>query len=98
MWGHLNRDCSVEVGASERHVVAFQWRQGPAEMIITVDGVEALRERRPFGVRRTRQYEVTVGQRERHRVIVEKTKPPAYGGVRQNSFRVLVDDQLAAEC
>jgi hypothetical protein len=67
-------------------------------MIITVDGREALRERHPLGMQRRRRYEVTVGEHERHRVVVEKTKPRALGGVRANSFRVLVDDQLAAEC
>src|ERR1700753_4055586 len=90
-------DFSFRVGNVEVHSIDFHWAQGPAEAVVNVDGVETLRERHPFGMKSLRRYELTVGRDEIHTVLIEKRKPFAWGGVRQQTFRVYVDGQLSAE-
>jgi hypothetical protein len=51
----LDVEFEFEVGESERHRVAFHWRQVWGYARITVDGVEALREKHPFGYKTTRR-------------------------------------------
>jgi len=85
------------VVTTETHRVAFRWNQWWGEARISVDDIETIRERHPFGMKRTRRYEVSVGESEVHRVLIEKRKPTLSGGVRQQNFRAFVDDDLVGE-
>lgn len=90
-------DFSFDVGTSEVHHVTFHWRQWWGEAIIDVDGIQVLRERNPFALQSLRQFEVFVGSLEGHHVVIEKHKHRALGGLRRQSFRVLVDGDLLEE-
>jgi hypothetical protein len=84
---------SFEVGGTERHHVDFHWDAKWATATARVDGEVVLHERHPFGIRKIRRYQVSVGASEPHSVVFEKRKPlAALGGAwRRQSFTVLVD-------
>jgi hypothetical protein len=86
-----------DVGSSEKHHVSFAWGQAWGEASVNVDGREVLREKHPFGIKKIRRYEVPVGDSEVHSVVIEKQKPVLAGGVRKQTFRVLVDGDLLGE-
>ena len=90
-------DFSFDVGLAERHHLSFHWRQAWAEASIEVDGLQVLKQKHPFGIRSVRRYQVSVGDSEHHSIVIEKRKPLAWGGIRKQSFRVLVDGKLVAE-
>jgi hypothetical protein len=86
-----------DVGSTERHRVSFAWGQWRTEAAIFVDGTRVFRKRSFFAFRVLNRYEVTVGDHERHSVLIERTKPTLLGAFRQNSFRAFVDGQLVAQ-
>jgi hypothetical protein len=81
----------VEIGTDEHHVLDVSWDQVWGLMSIRVDGAEVVRRRHLFGLRRVRRYELAVGEREVHQVVVEKRKTLVVGGVRHQAVDVLVD-------
>lgn len=90
-------DFAFKVGVSEIHQVAFHWDSGWAKAVISVDDIEVLSEKHPFGVKTIRRYETQVGESEVHLVTIVKRKPRLYGGLRKQSFQAYVDDVLVGE-
>ena len=67
------------------------------EVRVTVDGVDALSQSDPhLSLKRTRRYELTIGEDEPHAVVIEKRRPRILGGARPSTYRVFVDGQLIA--
>ncbi len=64
----------VEIGTEERHVLDVSWDQVWGLMSVRVDGNEVVHRRHLFGFRRLRRYELSVGEHEVHKVVVEKRK------------------------
>lgn len=92
-----HRDFGFDVGDSERHRVEVYWSQWLGDAEIRVDGRQALRNRRLFGLRRTRRYQLEVGDTEIHSVTVEKQRRAVLGGFRNQSFLAAVDGQVVGE-
>ena len=44
-----------------------------------------------------KHYEFTVGEKERHQVVIEHERPFLLGGLRRQKYRVYLDGQLAQE-
>jgi hypothetical protein len=44
-----------------------------------------------------KRFEFTVGDRERHDVMIEQERPRLFGGVRRNKYRVIIDGKLLEE-
>jgi hypothetical protein len=85
------------IGTAEQHAVEFarDWVWGTVR--VSVDAVEALSQQDPhLSLRRTRRYELTVGQGEPHAVVIEKQRPRFLGGARPHTYRVFIDGQLTA--
>jgi hypothetical protein len=87
----------VEIGSEERHVLDVSWDQVWGLMSIRVDGTEVVHRRHLFGLRRVRRYELSVGEHEVHKVVVEKRKTLVIGGVRHQAVDVFVDDEKVDE-
>jgi hypothetical protein len=87
----------VEIGTEERHVLDVSWDQVWGLMSIRVDGAEVVRRRHLVGLRRVRRYELSVGEREAHKVVVEKRKTLVGGGVRHQVIEVFVDGEKVDE-
>ena len=79
----------VEIGLEERHLLDVSWDQVWGLMSIGVDGKEVVRRRHLVGLRRVRRYELSVGEREVHQVVVEKRKTLVIGGMRHQVIDVL---------
>lgn len=90
-------DFTIEVGHAERHHVRFQWQQFGGLALIAVDGTEVLRERHIYGIKLTRRFQVTIGSSERHSILIEKTKPALFAGIRKQAVRAFVDGTLVGE-
>jgi hypothetical protein len=56
-----------------------------------VDGTRIKNGRHMFSIRPTRKYRFTIGERERHDVIIEKTRRMVAAGLRPTVCRVYVD-------
>jgi hypothetical protein len=87
----------VEIGDEERHVLDVSWDQVWGLMSIRVDGTEIVHRRHLFGLRRVRRFELSVGDHEVHKVVVEKRKTLLVGGVRHQAVDVLVDGEKVDE-
>lgn len=87
----------VEIGAEERHVLDVSWDQVWGLMSVRVDGNEVVHRRHLFGFRRVRRYELSVGEREVHKVLVEKRKALLVAGVRTQAVDVYVDGEKLDE-
>jgi hypothetical protein len=86
----------VEVGTGERHVLDVSWDQVWGVLTVLIDGIRSLEERHMFGFRRVRRYQLTVGEREVHKVVLEKRKVLFIGGIAKQTIEVFVDgDRLA---
>ena len=90
-------DFEFEVGEAERHRVHFHWNQFWGISEIDVDGRKVIRKVRPFGFAITSRYRFTVGERERHEVLIEKKRPLLYAGFRPQVVRVFIDGQFVSE-
>lgn len=82
---------SFAVGHDEQHRVTFEWQQTWGDATAWVDGQIVLKEQHPFGFKRVRRYEFSVGDSERHAVVVEKILRRFGRGLAKQDFRVLVD-------
>ena len=88
---------SFEVGTEERHVVEFYFNSMRGDLSIKVDGVEVVRDFRLFSLRLTAEYTFEVGKNERHEVRIEKKRKLFLAGLRQQKYRVFIDNQLIEE-
>ena len=88
-------DFEFDVGAKERHHVAFQWDQLWGPVKISVDGKPVIRKLGLFSLRRTSGYEFSVGSAETHKVRIEKTRKAVVGGLQAQECVAYVDGQEA---
>jgi hypothetical protein len=86
-----------EVGDAERHRVHFSYDQFWGTVRIDVDGRRVIRDLRLFSFSTTKRYRFTVGEQERHQVLIEKTRPWMAAGFRKQSCRVFVDGRAVGE-
>jgi hypothetical protein len=85
---------SFIVGVAEKHQVDFSFDQFIGNLEIRVDGQPVIKDFRMFSLSLSKQYEFTVGERERHGVIIEKKRKLFLAGVRPQQYRVFIDGQL----
>jgi len=86
-----------EVGESERHRVHFFFDQFWGTVRISVDGRRVIRDLRLFSLSTTKRYRFTVGEQERHEVVIEKTRPLMVAGFRPQVASVFVDGRQVGE-
>jgi hypothetical protein len=55
------------------------------------------RDFRIASVRLVKRYELTVGDREAHSVVIEKERKLFFAGFRKQKYRVLIDGRLVQE-
>jgi hypothetical protein len=87
----------VSVGQDERHTVRYVFDKVWGRATISVDGREVQRHRHLFSLGTVRKYRLTVGDRERHDVLIEKHRKAVAAGARAQLCRVFVDGRLAGE-
>jgi len=85
---------SFNVGVSEKHQVDFSFDQFAGNLEIRVDGQPAEKDFRMFSVSLTKRYEFTVGNQERHDIIIEKKRKLFLAGLRPQQYRIFIDGQL----
>ena len=90
-------DFEFEVGEAERHRVHFVFDQFWGSVTIGVDGRRVTRDFRLFSLSTTKRYRFTVGDQERHEVLIEKTRPVVAAGFRPQVARVFVDGRPVGE-
>ncbi len=83
---------SFIVGTIERHQVDFSFDQMIGNLEIRVDGQPAVKDLRMFSVSLT--YEFTVGNQERHQVVIEKKRKLFLAGLRPQRYRIFIDGTL----
>ena len=88
---------SFEVGTEERHTVEFDFNSMWGNLSIKVDGQSVVSDFRMLSLRLTTSYTFNVGERERHAVRIEKERKLFFAGLRQQKYRVFIDDQLVRE-
>ena len=86
---------SFIVGTSERHQVDFSFDQMTGNLEIRVDGQTVVKDFRLFSLSLTKRYEFTVGNQERHQVVIEKKRKLFLAGLRPQQYRIFIDGALA---
>ncbi len=87
----------LEVGEVERHRIRFFFDQFWGPVRISVDGRLVIRGFRMFSLSTTKLYRFTVGDRERHEVVIELVRPRMLAGFRRQRCRVFVDRRSVGE-
>jgi len=87
----------LEVGEVQRHRVRFFFDQFWGPVRISVDGKLVIRGFRMFSLRTTKLYRFTVGDRDRHEVVIELVRPRMLAGFRRQRCRVFVDRRSVGE-
>ena len=87
----------LEVGEVERHRVRFFFDQFWGPVRISVDGRLVIRGFRMFSLSTSKLYRFTVGDRERHEVVIELVRPRMWAGFRRQRCRVFVDRRSVGE-
>lgn len=82
------------VGADEKHRVDFSFDQFIGHLEILVDGQPAVKDFRMFSLSLTKRYEFSVGEQERHDVVIEKKRKLFLAGLRPARYRIFVDGKL----
>ena len=85
---------SFRVGVNEKHQVDFSFDQFMGNLEIRVDGQSAVKDFRMFSVSLSKRYEFTVGDSERHDIIIEKKRKLFLAGLRPQQYRIFIDGQL----
>lgn len=85
---------SFIVGTTEKHQVDFSFDQMIGNLEIRVDGQTAVKDFRMFSLSLTKLYEFTVGNQERHQVVIEKKRKLFLAGLRPQQYRILIDGTL----
>ena len=85
---------SFMVGVNEKHRVDFSFDQFLGHLDILVDGQPAVKDFRMFSVSLTKRYEFTVGNEERHNVVIEKQRKLFLAGLRPQKYRIFIDGEL----
>lgn len=90
-------DFSFPVGESERHTVHFSFDQFWGWLTINVDGQPVIRDWRVLSFSLTKEYRLTVGEKERHGVVIAQHRQLAFAGFRSQTCRVFIDGTPAGE-
>lgn len=90
-------DFEFAVGRDERHSVRYVFDKVWGRATISVDGREVQRHRHLFSLQSVRRYRLTVGDRERHDVVIEKRREMVAAGVRTQRCHVFVDGHVVGE-
>jgi hypothetical protein len=85
---------SFRVGKNEQHQVDFSFDQMIGNLEIRVDGQPVVKDFRMFSLRLTKRYQFTVGNDERHDVIIEKKRKLFLAGLRPQQYRIFIDGEL----
>ena len=85
---------SFVVGTNEKHQVDFSFDQMIGNLQIRVDGQPAVKDFRMFSLSLTKRYEFTVGNQERHQVVIEKKRKLFLAGLRPQQYRIFIDGTL----
>ncbi|HXY27324.1 MAG TPA: hypothetical protein VEH82_03515 [Acidimicrobiales bacterium] len=83
-----------EVGEKERHLVTFRFDPLFGPLDIFVDGRPVVARLDTFSVRRVQRFGFAVGRRERHDVLIEKTRKRVVGGLLPQECKAYVDGKL----
>jgi hypothetical protein len=87
---------SFEVG-NEENRVDFSFNPVWGNLAITVDGVPVERGLLIASLQLVKRYELVVGDKETHTVVIEKEQKLFFAGFRKQKYRVFVDDELVQE-
>ncbi len=82
-----------EVGEQERHEVGFRFNRSLGPLTISVDDVPVIKKFKVFSASTTERYELSVGETERHEVVIEKTRQGFLGGFQPQHCVAYVDDK-----
>lgn len=86
-------DFEVVVGQSERHTVRYAFDKTWGRVTISVDGQPVQRRLHIFSLTPVRMYRLTVGEQERHDVLIEKRRKMVAAGARAQVCTVYIDGQ-----
>jgi hypothetical protein len=94
---------TFEVGDGQKCRVEFYRDPLFGTLTITADGrLVAFKDPAQlsthFSFEFRKRYEFAVGEAEKHQVAIEHERPWLLGGLREHTYRVFVDGQLAEEC
>lgn len=84
---------TFDVGTQEHHQVHFRFDQTIGTLTIDVDGRRAVEQFQLFSLSLTAQWRLTVGEQERHDVLIQKTRKLLLAGLRPQTCSVFVDGQ-----
>jgi hypothetical protein len=85
---------SFNVGINEKHRVDFSFDQFIGNLQILVDGQTAVKDFRMFSLSLAKRYEFSVGEQERHDVVIEKKRKLFLAGLRPQSYKIFIDGKL----
>ena len=83
-----------EVGEEEPHLVTFRFDPLFGPLDIFVDGRPVVARLDTFSIRRVQRFGFAVGRRERHDVLIEKTRKRVVGGLLPQECKAYVDGKL----
>ncbi|HEY8814155.1 MAG TPA: hypothetical protein VIP57_03520 [Candidatus Dormibacteraeota bacterium] len=93
----MKLEFTFSVGQSEPHVVHFSFDQAWGFLIISVDGKPVIKDWRLISFSLSKQYRFTVGEKERHDVVIIKERKLVAAAVRSQVCRVFIDGTFAGE-
>ena len=88
---------TVEIGNKEKHQISYSFNKFWGNVNISVDGKTIERDLRTYSLELTKSYQFSVGEKERHDIIIEKIRPLIHAGFRSNTYRIFVDGRLLKE-
>ena len=86
---------SFIVGTNEKHQVDFSFDQTIGNLEIRVDEQPMVKDFRMLSLSLTKRYEFSVGNQERHQVVIEKKRKLFLAGLRPQQYRIFIDGTLA---
>jgi len=93
----MKLEFSFDVGESERHTVHFYFDQWSGFLTISVDGKRVIRDWRLISFGLTKSYRFSVGDTERHDVVIVKERKLVGAAFRSQICRVFIDSKPAGE-
>lgn len=88
---------TFDVGVDERHTVRFSFNKFWGNLSITVDGHDVVRTVKLLSVDLVSRYDLVIGEREQHYVVIEHRRPLMFAGFRRQPVHAWVDGVLVAE-
>jgi len=87
---------SFDVGEEEQHRIDFARNCLTGRTTVAVDGDDSQLESpwsfgTHFSFRVVKRYELMVGSNEIHEVVIERQRPPFFGGLFPHDYRIYVD-------